>query len=137
MEAPVIASVAPVAVFAGCVLSPLKVSNGHHPVLGSLVGELCRAKMVLRLSQHGVAVEVGLLNVAARDRGPGCHASNTSHAICVGFLGGPLNFRVGSAIVRATVVFAGSVAWRCAGNVQKIDPSAQVVSRVTLVVLDL
>jgi hypothetical protein len=38
MEAPVIASVAPVADAAGYVRQPLKVSNGRHPVLGSLVG---------------------------------------------------------------------------------------------------
>jgi hypothetical protein len=38
MEALVIASVALVAVVAEYVRQPLKVSNGHHPVLGSLVG---------------------------------------------------------------------------------------------------
>jgi hypothetical protein len=38
MEALVIANVALVAVFAGCVLPPLTVSNGYHPVLDSLVG---------------------------------------------------------------------------------------------------
>jgi hypothetical protein len=37
MEALVIASVALVAVLAGCVLQPLKVSNGYHGVLGSFV----------------------------------------------------------------------------------------------------
>jgi hypothetical protein len=136
-EALVIASVAPVAVFAGCVLEPLKVSNGHHPVLCALVDQLCRAKMVLRLSRRGVAVEVGLLSVAARDRGPGCHAANMSLAICVGFLCGPLSSRVGSAIEHATVVVGDWVAWRRICNVRKIDSSAQVKARVNVVVFDL
>jgi hypothetical protein len=126
MEVLVIASVAPVAVFAGYVLQPLKVSSGYRPVLGSLVVLLCRAKMVLGLSWCGVAVEVGLLSVVARRRGPGCHAANTSHAICVGFLCVPLNFRVGSE--RATVVFAGWVAWRRSCNVRKVDSNAQLSS---------
>jgi hypothetical protein len=65
--------------------------------------------MVLGLSWRGVAVQVGLLNVVATSPGPGCLAANTSHAICVGFLGGPSNSRVGA---HATVVFAGWVAWR-------------------------
>jgi hypothetical protein len=111
MEALVIASVAQVAAFAGYVLPPLKESNGHHPVLGSLVVLLCRAKMALRLSWRGVAVEVGLVSVVARRHGPGFHAANTSHAICVGFLCGPLNFRIGSAIEHATVVSPGWVAY--------------------------
>jgi hypothetical protein len=111
MEALVIASVALVAAFAGCVLQSLKVTSGCHPVLGSPVVLLCRAKMVLGLSWCGGAVEVGLLRVAATGRGPGCHAANTSHAICVGFLRGPLNSRVGSAIEDATVDVAGWVAW--------------------------
>jgi hypothetical protein len=138
MEALVIASVAPVAVVAGCVLQPLKVSNGHHTVLGSLVVLLCRAKMALRLSWCGVAVEVGLLNVVATRHGPGCQAANLSHAICVAFLcGGQLNSRVGSAIEHATVVAAGWVAWRRACNVRKVDSNAQLESLVTLVVLGL
>jgi hypothetical protein len=73
MEAPVIASVARVAVVAGYFRERLKVSNGHHPVFGALVVELCRTKMVLRLSRRGVAVEVDLLSVAATGRRPGCH----------------------------------------------------------------
>jgi hypothetical protein len=125
-EALVTASVAPVAVFAGYVLPPLKESNGHHLVLGSLVVLLCRAKMALGLRWRGVAVEVGLLSVVARRHGPGFHAANTSHGICVGFLCGPLNFRVGTAIEHATVVFAGRVAWRRACNVGKVDTSAQL-----------
>jgi hypothetical protein len=113
----VIASAAPVAVFAGYVLQPLNLSSGHHPVHSSLVVLLCRAKMVLGLSRSGVAVEVGLLSVVARRRGPACHAANTSRAICAGFLCGPLN----SAIENATVVFAGWVAWRRVRNVRKVD----------------
>jgi hypothetical protein len=116
MEAPVIASVALVAVFAGYVRQPLKVSNGQHPVIGSLVVELCRAKMVLGLGWRGVAVQVGLLNVVATSPGPGCDAANTSHSICVGFLCGP-NSRVGSAFEHATVVVAEWVAWRRACSV--------------------
>jgi hypothetical protein len=117
MEALVIASVVPVAVFAGCVLEPLKVSNGHQPVLGCLIGEFCPAKMVLGLSWRGEAAEVGLWSVVARHRGPGCHAANMSHVICLGFLCGPLNSRVGSAIENVTVVFAGWVAWRLVFNI--------------------
>jgi hypothetical protein len=120
MEPPVIASVAQVAVFAGYVLLPLKVSNGNH-VLGSPVALLCRAKMVLGLTWRGVSVEVGLLSVVATGRGPGCHAANMSHAICVAFLCGPLNSLVGSAIEHATDVFAGWVAWRRVCNVRKDD----------------
>jgi hypothetical protein len=108
----VIASVALVAVFGGCVLQPLKVSSGYRPVLGPLVGLLCRTTRVLGPSCRVVAVAVGLLSEAATDRGPGCHAVNTNHAICVGFLRGLLNSRVGSAIEHATVDFACSVAWR-------------------------
>jgi hypothetical protein len=58
-----------------------------------------------------VAVDMGLLSVMATRRGPGLHPANTSHAICLGFLYGPLNSLVGSAIEHATVVFAGWVAW--------------------------
>jgi hypothetical protein len=119
LEALVNASVALVAVFAVYVRQPQKVSNGQHPVLGSLVVELCRAKMVLGLSWFGVAVEVGLLSVVATGRGPGCCAANTSHAACVGFLCGPLNSRAGSATEQATVVSAGWVAWRRAFNVRE------------------
>jgi hypothetical protein len=126
-----IASVAPVAVFPACVLQPLKLSNGYHPALGSPVVLLGRAKMVFGPSWRGVAVEVGLLSVVATRRGPGCHAANMSHSICVRFLRGPLNFRVGSAIEHATVVFAASVAWRRVRNVRKVDTSAQVEARVT------
>jgi hypothetical protein len=129
MEALVIASDALVAVVAGYVRQPLKVSNGRHHFLGSLVGQLGRAKMVLGLSWRGVAVEVGLLGVAAMRRGPGCHAAKMSHAICVRFLCGLLNSRVGSAIEHATVVVAGWVAWRRAGNVRQVDAKAQVESR--------
>jgi hypothetical protein len=132
-----IASVAQVAVFAGCVLQLLKVSNGHHPVLGSLVVLLCRAKMVLGPSWRGVAVEVGLLSVVATRRGPGCHAANMSNVIFLRFLRGPLNSRVDSAIQHATVVFAASVAWRRVRNVRKIETSAQVEARVALVALGL
>jgi hypothetical protein len=117
MEAPAIASVAPVAVFADCVPQPLKVSSGYRPVLGSLVGELCRAKLVLGPSWRGVAVEVGLLSVVATCRAPGCHAANMSHAMGIGVRCGPLNSRVGSAMRHATVVVAGLVAWRPAFNV--------------------
>jgi hypothetical protein len=131
VEALVIASVALVAAVVGYVRLPLKVSNRHHPVLGSLVGELGRAKMVLGLSWYGVAVEVGFLSVVATGRGPGCHAANMSHAIRGGFLCGPLNSRVGSAIQHATVVFAGWVAYRRACNVRRVDTSAQVEVRVT------
>jgi hypothetical protein len=133
----VIASVAQVAVFVGCVLEPLKVSNGHYPVLGALVCELCLAKMVLGLRWRGVAVEGGLLYVVATGRGPGFHGASTSHAICARFLCGPLNSRVGSAIEHAAVVVVGWVAWRRACNVRKIHPSAKVESRVTLVALEL
>jgi hypothetical protein len=68
--------------------------------------------MVLALSWCGGAAEVGLLNVTDMGRGPGCHAENTTHVVSGGFLCGPLNSRVGSAIVHATVVSAGWVAWR-------------------------
>jgi hypothetical protein len=112
MEALVIANVAPVAVFAGYFRGRLKVSNGHHPVLCSLVCQLVRAKMGLRLSRRGVAREVGLLSVMATRRGPDFYAVSTSHAICVGYFHGPLNSRVDSAIEHATAVFAGWVAWR-------------------------
>jgi hypothetical protein len=107
MEALVIASVVPVAVFAGYVLQPLTVSSGYRPVRGSLVFLLCRAKMVLGQRGRGVAVEVGVLSVAARRRGPGCHAANTSHAICLEFLCGPSNSQVGSSAIE----HAGRVAW--------------------------
>jgi hypothetical protein len=110
MEALVIA-IAPAAVFAGHIRQPLKVSNGYRPVLGSLVGLLCRAKMALPLSWRGVAVEVGLLSAVATGRGPGCHAANMSRAIRVVYLRGLLNSRLGSAIQHATVVFGGCVAW--------------------------
>jgi hypothetical protein len=129
MEALVIANVAPVAVFAGCVRQPLKVANGHHHVLGSLVGKLCRAKGVLGSSWRGAAAEVGLLSAVAKHRFPGCLATNTSHAICVWFLCGPLNSRVGSAIELATVVFVGWVAWCRACNVRKVDTSVQGEAR--------
>jgi hypothetical protein len=110
----VIASIVRVAAFAGYVRQSLKVSSGYRPALGSLVGELDRAKMVLRPSWRGVAVEVGVLSVVARRRSPGCHAANMSHAIRVGFLCVPLNSRVGS---HATVVFALWIAWRRACSV--------------------
>jgi hypothetical protein len=93
--------------------------------------------MVLRLSRRGVAVEVDLLSVAATGRRPGCHAAKMSHAICVGFLCGPLNSQVCSAIELATVVSAGWVALRRAYNVRNVDTSVQVEARVTLVVVDL
>jgi hypothetical protein len=112
MEALVIANDAEVVVFPGCVRQPLMVSNGNHPVLGSLVVEPCRAKMMLGLSWCGVAAAVGLLSAVATRRGPGCHAANLSHVIYIGFLCGLLNSRVGSAIEHATVVSAGWVAWR-------------------------
>jgi hypothetical protein len=67
--------------------------------------------------------------------GPGVHAVNTSHAICVEVPCGPLNSRVGSAVGRATVVLAGWYAWRRACDVRKIDNSAQVEARVTIVAL--
>jgi hypothetical protein len=118
MEALVIASDAQVAVVAGCAPQALKVSNGHYPVLGYVAVELCRAKMLLGLSWHGVAADVGLLSLAATARGPGFHAANMSHAIGVGVLCGPLNFRIGFDIEHATVVFAGWVAWRRACNVR-------------------
>jgi hypothetical protein len=89
--------------------------------------------MVLGLSWCGGAAEVGLLSVAATGRGLGCHAANTSHAICVRFLRGPLNSRVGFAIEDATVVVAGWVAWRRVCNARKVDTSAQFESRVTIV----
>jgi hypothetical protein len=91
--------------------------------------------MVLGLSWCGGAAEVGLLNVAATGRGPGCHAANMSYAICGGFLCGPLNCLAGSAIQQATVVSAGWVAWRRACNVRRVDASAQVEVRVNVVVL--
>jgi hypothetical protein len=50
--------------------------------------------------------------VVATSRGPGVHAANTSHSICVGVLRGPLNSRVGSAVGRAAVALAGWDAWR-------------------------
>jgi hypothetical protein len=121
IEALVIASVVLVVDFAGCVRQPLKASNGHDPVLGSLVVSLCHAKMVLGPKWRGVAVETGLLCVVARGHCPGCHAANTSHAVCVGLLSGPLNSRVGSAIENATVVSAGWVAWRRARNVRRVE----------------
>jgi hypothetical protein len=133
MEALLIASVAPVAVSAGCVLQPLKVSSVYRPVLGSLVGLLYRATRVLVPSCRVVAGAVGLLSEAATGHGPGCHAANMSNAICVGFLRGPLNFGVGSAIEDATVVVAGWVAWRRVCNAGKVDPSAQLESRVAIV----
>jgi hypothetical protein len=108
----VIASVVLVAVFARYVRPSLNLSNGHYLVLGSLVGKLCRAKLVSGPSCHVIAVDVGFLSLAATRPGPGCHAANTSHAICVRFLYGPLNSLVGSAIEHAIVVFAGWVAWR-------------------------
>jgi hypothetical protein len=141
MEALVIANVAPVAIDEGFVRQPLKKSNGHCHVLGSLVDLLCRAKMVLQLRWCGVAVEVGLLSVVATHRGPGCHTANTSHASCVGFLCGPLNSRVGSAIENAiehaTVGFANWGAWRRVCNVRRVDSNTQVEPRVTLVALGL
>jgi hypothetical protein len=94
--------------------------------------------MKLGLSWRGVAVEVGLLSVVARRRCPGCHVANTSHALCLGFLCGPLNSRVGSASEHPTVVFAGWVAWRRrACNVRTVDTSTEVESGVTLVALGL
>jgi hypothetical protein len=120
-EALVTASIAPVADFAGYVLPPLKKSNRHHLVLGSLVVLLCHAKMVLRLSWRSVAVEFGVLSVVATRHGPGCLAANMSHSICIGFLCGPLNSRVDYAIEHATAVFAGWVAWRRACNLRKVD----------------
>jgi hypothetical protein len=87
--------------------------------------------MVRQLSWRGVAAEVGLLSVAATAHGPGCHAENTTHAVSGGFLCGPLNFRVGSAIEHATDVSVGWVAWRGAWNVRRVDASAQVESRVS------
>jgi hypothetical protein len=108
----VIANVAQVAAFPGWVVQPLKLSNGHYPVLGYLAVELCRAKMMLGLSWHDVAADVGLLSAVATRRGPGCHAANMSHVVDIGFLCGLLNSQVGSAIERATVVSAGWVAWR-------------------------
>jgi hypothetical protein len=112
MEALVIANDAEVVVFPGCVRQPLMVSNGYHPVLGTLVVEPCRAKMMLGLSWCGVAVEVGLLSLAAAARGAGFHAPNMCHAICGPLNCGPLNCLAGSAIEHATVVSAGWVAWR-------------------------
>jgi hypothetical protein len=79
--------------------------------------------MVLQMSWRGVAADVGLLSAVATPRGPGCHAANMSHVIYTGFLCGLLNFLAGSAIERATVVFAGWVAWRRACNVRKGDTS--------------
>jgi hypothetical protein len=136
MEALVIASVASVAVFAGRVLPPLKQTHGHRPVLRSVIVLLCRAKIVLGVSWCGVAVEVDLLSAVAKHGAAGCHAANTSHAICVGFLRGPLNSRVGSAIEHAIVVFADWVAWRRVCNAKGLT-QAQVESQVTLVVLGL
>jgi hypothetical protein len=127
----VIASVSPAAVLVRCVPQLLKESNGHHPGLDSLVGQPYRARLVLGPNWRGVAVEVGVLSVAATGRGPGCHAATMSHTICAGFLCVPLNSRVGSAVEHATVVVAGWVAWRCARNVGKVDTSAEVESRVT------
>jgi hypothetical protein len=90
---------------------------------------------VLGLSCRGVAVEIGLLSVVASRRGPDCHAENMSRAICVVFLCGPLNCRVGSAVEHTTVVFAGWVAWRRVHNLGKFDTSAEVESPVTLLQL--
>jgi hypothetical protein len=58
--------------------------------------------------------------VGATRRGAGFQTANMNHAICVGFLRGPLNFRVGSAIENATVVVADWVAWRRVCNVRRL-----------------